>query len=279
MLDKIPPMGQSKAKTTGKIRLCPYCGEAMEDRSFELNGRYCQYFACTCPQYVRETRRREEAEFRQELRAIEARNRAEHIQRLKEKSGLGKRFLSRTFDNYQVNTTAQKTAHATAKAYAANFAANLDQGRGLYLAGNFGTGKTHLAAAIALNLLDQGYEVWFRTGAALLQELRQRTVQEGESEGRVVKGYGRVKLLILDDLGKEKATEWSVAVLGDIINQRYENALPLVITSNYTLKTLAPALTPPGNDGSVARSIISRLTEMTQGVTMAWDDRRQHGQP
>ena len=84
-------------------------------------------------------------------------------------------------------------------------------------------------------------------------------------------------MLIVDDLGKEQCTEWSVSPLYSILNDRYEDMKPTIITTNYNAAELVRALPPKGGDGTNARAIISRLREVSTVITMAWADYRAGG--
>jgi DNA replication protein DnaC len=111
----------------------------------------------------------------------------------------------------------------------------------LMLYGEPGRSKTHLAAAIGLCFIAQLKSVCYYHVGDLLDELREgmrieRALPLGEHSSDTAtsilnrcKGY---QLLILDDLGVEKETDWACEKLDTIVNHRYENALPTVITSN-----------------------------------------------
>ena len=84
-----------------------------------------------------------------------------------------------------------------------------------------------------------------------------------------VKIIRTLDLLIIDDLGKEKATEWTSQTIYSIINARYENERPIVITTNYTLKNLVDRMTPSGSQDSItAAAAVDRLFETCIEVPM-----------
>jgi DNA replication protein DnaC len=113
-----------------------------------------------------------------------------------------------------------------------------------------GSGKSHLAYGIAIACLVASVPVYAATVATLLDTLR-----AGYDDGSYTELLGitqSVELLVLDDLGAEKATEWAAEKLYQIINERYASRLPMVVTTNHN------PLTPGGN---VDERIVSRLTE------------------
>lgn len=137
----------------------------------------------------------------------------------------------------------------------------------LTLAGLTGRGKTHLARGIGWAWIEQarGTVLYFKV-AAFLDELRKGYDRKPENQGemsgfdRLMDRASRVKLLILDDLGVEKSTEWSIDKLDSIIDYRYENRLATVITTN-----LAP--------GQLGARIESRLKG---GVSVTIESNRDY---
>lgn len=233
--------------------------------------------ACTCAQAV--TKRQEEqreAEARQQAEEEQRRKRAmkERVEKLLGKSGIKKRFQQRTFPNFRQDTAGRKRAYTTAKEYADNFALHQARGDGLYIEGTNGTGKTHLAAAIALQLISEGIPVICKTSADLLLDIKTSFDKEGAREKDVLDVYKQVDLLIIDDLGKEQCSDWSMSTLYSILNDRYEDMKPTIVTTNYNNEGLVKALTPKGTDNSKITAIISRLRETSTVMTMAWADWR-----
>lgn len=110
------------------------------------------------------------------------------------------------------------------------------------LEGTYGTGKTHLAAAIGNALLEKGHIVLFITAPDLLDYLRS-TFQANDNEHD--DKFERVRsapVLIIDDLGTENPSGWTKEKLFQILNHRYTHKLPTVITTNVELDTLDPRL-------------------------------------
>lgn len=112
----------------------------------------------------------------------------------------------------------------------------------LVLSGDYGTGKTHLAAAIANELVRQGRsEVMFVVVPDLLDFLRSSFgPQSGVTYDRRFDEIRKTPILVLDDLGTESATPWAREKLYQLLNHRYEAALPTVITTSKTREEIDP---------------------------------------
>lgn len=256
---------------------CAFCGKTLYWLAPCMNDtvtRWWQPEPCECEEAKADLERKQAAaDAEKERERIEAENtrKMERIQRLIGKSGIGRRFQQRTFENFICSTADQRNCFTIAKNYADNFAEHAKDGSGLLMIGSIGTGKTHLAAAIALDLLSKGIPVVFKTSMDMFSDIR-ATYDTDASEEKVVDTYSTVDLLILDDLGKEKITTWSASMLFSIINARYEKMLPTIITTNLGCKELAATL---GDDRTRADAIISRIQETSVAMKMVWNDHRK----
>ena len=263
---------------------CEYCGKLRYTMGFVLFDRVRWKphgpERCDCPQavavYEKEKAARQAKE-QEEREAEEARAMQERVRRIIGDSGMNNRFLRRTFETYQTARENQNVLRAC-KQYADTFRDKLpknnpDPGRnGLFITGPKGTGKTHLAAAIANQLMQEGMPVVCMTMIDLLDRIKRTYEQNrqhgGEvNEGSILNTYKTVPLLIIDDMGKEPATEWAVSKIYAIINARYEAYMPTVITTNYTDSELMRRLTPKDSaDETTADATIDRLREMCVGI-------------
>lgn len=115
--------------------------------------------------------------------------------------------------------------------YVNNFTEFRKEGRGLLLSGHVGTGKTYLAACIANALIDKGYRVKMAKFTDLVNTI------QGMFDGKqqFINSLNNYQLLILDDLGAERKSEFMQEMVFNIIDSRYRAGLPLIITTNLSL--------------------------------------------
>ncbi len=164
--------------------------------------------------------------------------------RLAAASGIPARFTACTFDTFRPGP-GQRAAWEAARDTAANYPGHE---RGLLLYGGSGVGKTHLAAAAATALIARGLPVKFADYGRLLDALR-GAYSGAASEGEVIEPFARAPVLILDDLGARRMTEWTHDVITRLIDYRYAH-LPdglLIVTTNRvpeTAGTAPPAAAP-----------------------------------
>ena len=145
--------------------------------------------------------------------------------------------------------------------------------KGLFITGTYGVGKTYLASCIANELIKNKNTVIFGTLIQLLDLIKDTYKDNEISDKEYLNLYSSVDLLIIDDLGKEKPTDWVLEKLFLIVNNRYNNYLPIVITTNYNRNQLRERLCINKNY-SMVDSIISRLYEMCGGIEIKDKDHR-----
>ena len=139
------------------------------------------------------------------------------------KSGLNAMNEQMTFKTYESIGASQSVKLEAMKASRA--------GTNLILAGNPGTGKTHLAVAIAVYVIEQGQRALFRLVSAMLDEIQSAIRDNGDYDG-LMRMFKTVPCLVLDDLGHENLTAARGSYLHQIMDYRYVHKLQTIITTN-----------------------------------------------
>lgn len=157
-----------------------------------------------------------------------------------------KRFSSKTLKSYIAESPGQKEALRICSKYAAKFSEIAESGRCLLLLGKPGTGKTHLGAAIAHEIMLKTAETAvYRTIGAILHDIRSTYGGGTErTEAMILSSLISPSLLVLDEIGvsKEVPSDFELTTLFSIINGRYEQLRPTVIISNLDGKSLPGAM-------------------------------------
>lgn len=147
------------------------------------------------------------------------------------------------------------------------------EARGLFIYGAPGTGKSHLAFALAKRCIEQGLRVFASEWTDLLHRLRDTfDGRPGETAGDIHRRIERADVVLIDDMATGKATEWAVEQAWAIVQGRYQAEKPLVLTSNFSLGELSQRI--GGIDG---QRIASRLAEMSERIHVQAQDYRLGG--
>lgn len=194
-----------------------------------------------CPACADARQREHDAEAQ---KAMFAKHAAERMERKLGAALIPARFRDRTFESYIATEPKQVKALTICRDYAENFAEHFKAGRCLLLLGNVGTGKTHLATAIANHIMRATTATAvYRTVGGILQHIKGSYDRDSEySEADAFAAYTKPSLLIIDEVGATKPTEFELASLFNIINGRYEEQLPTVVISNLPAGELSGAL-------------------------------------
>jgi DNA replication protein DnaC len=142
---------------------------------------------------------------------------------------------------------------------------HLDRGRGLWLMGPVGTGKTTLAMLVSQGALKAGRSVAIYSLPRLLNEIRD-THRADRSHVDLLDRLTAVDLLHIDDVGAERTTDWVLEELYSIVNARYEDERSMVITTNI--------LDREALCEQITERTVSRLTEMCDELPLIGHDRR-----
>lgn len=216
-----------------------------------------------CPECEKEARAEEDA-------AKAEQEREEKRERWIRRMGFAcipERFQDRRLDNFEAETEGQKKALQEARAFADDFErVSYQTGRSMVFIGTPGTGKTHLAIGIALQIMGSGYSALFITVMRAIRRVKDTWGKGGESESEAISTIVAPDLLILDEVGIQFGSETEKLILFDILNERYEKRKPCILLSNFTI---------PEVKAFLGERIFDRLREDGgQVVTFDWESHR-----
>lgn len=230
---------------------CGKCNTRKQSRVNILGEIRTPYCLCKCEA---EKRDRAEAEFKQMQQERK-------IRELRKTGFPDSDMQNWTFANDDMQNP--RITQAMQK-YCESFPEMRKQGQGLLLYGKVGTGKTYAAASVANALIDRGYSVLVTNFARIANTVG--GMFEGKQE--YYDSLNRFSLLVLDDLGAERKTEYMQEIVYNVIDSRYRAGLPMIITTNLTAEELK-------NPQDITnRRIYDRVIERCLPVEVAGKNRR-----
>ena len=247
-----------KVKSVGcKTEVCEKHGE-YESKPFK---GFSRTLYTGCPKCEDEAKAKKIAE-------EEERKRLVYYYRL-ESSGISKRFLDCTFDGYTPVSTKAERVFKTIRSYHDKFQKIKESGTSLIMCGRPGTGKTHLANAMAISLINQGVSAKYTTSFRMMARIKAtyNKHEAKETETGVIDDLTERDLLIIDEVGVQFGSEAEKVLFYQIINGRYDNLLPTILISNLTAKEL---------EQFVGERCFDRLKEGSGAVlSFDWDSFRK----
>ncbi len=150
-------------------------------------------------------------------------------------AGINPKTNKQTFSNFKIWNESSRAAKNTTIAYYNMFQAiKSNRKNSIMLCGQVGSGKTHLSIALALNFIQKGIRVVYMPYRDVITSLKQNMLDE-EFYKRQVSKFQTADILLLDDLFKGKINETDINIMFEIINYRYLNYLPMIVSTEFTL--------------------------------------------
>lgn len=219
------PVGNDYYDEEGLLR-CGVCNRKKETR---LEGFYGGkgpiIVPCICDCRKKEMEEEEKRrKHEEEMRRIES---------LRASSLIESKFKEANLQNFQENEDNAK-AYMLAKKYVDNFQDMFEKNQGILFWGVVGTGKSYTAACIANELLNKRVAVVMTSFVKILQDIQGGQVDEKQ----YIDKLNAARLLIIDDLGTERNTDYALEKVYNVIDSRYRAGKPLILTTNMTLREM-----------------------------------------
>jgi len=205
------------------LLICGVCHQKKE-RRIEF-GDINRIVHCVCDCH----RKKQEAEKAARQKEEDMRR----IESLKKASLMDEKFRDATFSNFGTTEHNQKNLKLCRR-YCDTFSKMCENNQGLLFWGNVGTGKSFAAACIAHELLAKGIPVVMTSFVKLLEVIQQGDDKESE----IIRKLDSAKLVIFDDLGAERNTDYALEKVYNIIDSRYRSRLPMLLTTNLSVKDM-----------------------------------------
>ena len=216
------------------------------------HGRYTQITyqsgrITKCPDCERENEEQRIADENTKLKEAEEKRKSRRIDELLGNTGIPKRFQGKTFDNYQLgkDNAKQEEVFNRVVAFSEEFKPSQEHsGRCIVMIGDTGTGKSHLACAVASHVIKK------YCGTARFTSVSEinRLVRESKgynakySETEVIEAFGNYDLLIVDEVGIQSGSDAESRALFDVFNARYQNMKSTIVISNLNQAQVREAL-------------------------------------
>jgi DNA replication protein DnaC len=178
-----------------------------------------------------------------------------------------RRFADRRFSNYIADELGQKRALNVCRRYVDSWAEQRPKGTSLIFTGGPGTGKTHLACAIASELIEMHQtRVLFVSVTEALRRIKETYRKDSEESERVaIDSLLTPTLLILDEIGVQIGSDHEKLLLFEVLNGRYNDLQPTILLSNLSAADL---------EGYLGQRVMDRYRECGAVIAFDWASRR-----
>ena len=249
-----------------KLKKCEYCGKELKPKGLDylyanISADDIEYERCDCD------KSKEYWNMKDKIERLERRR--EHyrklINRIYRETYMKANYQNKNFENYKARVVNRKAIEIL-KDYTEKCLEG-GEANGMIITGMSGVGKTHLAAAIANKLVEDGKIVLMGRLTTLLDKIKETFVDSTKSENELIELYSNVEMIIIDDLGTERISKWALEKLYTIVENRNENRLPIIITTRFDKNGLLKRFRE-GQDEQLADAVIAKLYQMCYGVTL-----------
>lgn len=239
---------------------CPSHGN-YTSAGFKVSGSSREIWG-QCPACVAE----EQAQRQREEAAAAMKRQREAREAAIGEADIPARFHARDFDAFKADTDDKRRALTVARDFAEQFDANHQKGGGLIFAGLPGTGKSHLAAAILLSLVDR-YAVRYTTCMGLIRMVRDTWRRDSEvSERQILRLLcDELDLLVIDEIGAQYGTDGEQNLIFEVMDRRYSGMRPTILLTNQD---------KDGFRAFVGDRVFDRLRETSRWVAFDWPSYR-----
>lgn len=178
----------------------------------------------------------------------------EKVKMLWSSSGINTEDLDKSFSNFEEWNDKSKEMKIKGTLYFKNYKDIKNNRRNsILLCGNPGSGKTHIALALANNFLKKNIKVVYMPYRDIITKLKQNMIDE-EYYKKILSKYQTCEIVLIDDLFKGKINETDINIMFELVNYRYLNHLPMIISTEFTIDRLL----------SFDEAIGSRIYEMSK---------------
>ena len=249
-----------------RLKKCGFCGKELQPIGLDylyanISEDSIEYERCDCSKSKEYWKEIDNKEYEQQKR-----NRIRNIvNTIYKQNYIGRKLQEMNLENFYFDSSNKNVLDAVNDYINKN--KDIMKSDSLIIMGKSDVGKTHLAAAIANKLIENDKIVLMERLTNLLDRIRETYENNTKSENELIEIYSNADMLIIDDLGTEKISNWALEKLYTIIQNRYENGLPIIITTRFNKQGLIERFSY-SKDIDLVNAIISKLYQMCFGILL-----------